>query len=103
MYSAVRIAVSVYPAHTRGRSEEADTASDVAQVSDIAGTVTLICCLPGVSVNKLKRREKRDTSEKQERIGLTVELTARAKPSQVNSLLEIRHDSVMNEHTPRRY
>lgn len=52
---------------------------------DIASAVTLICCLPGVSVNKLKRREKGDTSEKQGGIGLTVELTARAnttKPSQ---------------------
>lgn len=59
MYSAVCTAVSAW-----ARSEEADIASDVTRVSDTVDTVTLICCLPGVSVNKLKPREKRDTSEK---------------------------------------
>lgn len=89
-----------HPALTRGRSAEADTACDAAQVCYTASAVTVICCLPGASVNKLKRREKkRYVREREERMRLTVELAARAKPSQVNWLLQIRHDSVMNEHT----
>lgn len=67
------------------------------QVSDLTSTVTLICCFPGASVNTLKPREKRDPSESsKDRVR-----GKKGKLSQFNSLLEIRSDKVMNEHTPK--